>query len=168
MTRWSCARSFDGGERDRAVEGDEAAAVGDREGEEVSVGHLTGTVEKLPVDRARVEQARVAGPEGVVPAACRAGEAIDRRGDRHGARIARLAHDAHETVLGDRAGSPARGDLLFQPGPGAAVVGVVGVEQRDEDVDVEERPHPSGSSSRRRSIRSFEITAPRRGSGSKP
>jgi hypothetical protein len=47
-------------------------------------------------------------------------------------------------------------------------VGMICIQESEEHIDIEERPHQPKSSSRSLSISSLETGAPRGGSGSKP
>ena len=159
------ARPDDRFERDRPVEGHESAAMGDRQREEVGVGDLAGAVNSRPVEDLLVEQAQLARPELMVLALRGARQAGDRERRRHRARIPRLADHAHEAVLGQCARSPAVMNLRPEPEAGPGVIDVIRIEERDEDVDVEERPHGEAlrlaGVARRRSVAPFTRARPR-------
>ena len=63
-----------------------------------------------------------------------------------GRRVCGIPEYANEPVLGRRARRPSEGTLLRKPAMSGFVMNVIGVEERDEDVDVKERPSAHGSS----------------------
>jgi len=165
------ARTANGIERNRAVEGDEPASLRGRERKEVDIRNLARSVEMRAIDRFVVEQTHVAGPVRVMPAPRRRSQQIGRLGGGDPIRITRLTHHAHHSVLRDGAGSPSVSNLALEPGASQIVMDVVAVEQRHHDVDVEQRseaPQGQSSSSSNRSIKSLETVPPLRGNGRKP
>ena len=68
---------------------------------------------------------------------CRAKEP-QRRPGGHGARVARLAEDTDEAVLGDGAGRPAVADLLLEPSSALLVQDVIAIQEGQQNVDVEQ------------------------------
>lgn len=61
-------------------------------------------------------------------------------------RVCGIPEDANESVLGQWARRPSKGTLLPKPAMSRFVMNVIWVKERDEDVDVEERPSAHGSS----------------------
>lgn len=123
--------SVHGGNGYRLVEGDEAAFVSRGQREQIGVGDLAVAVEAGPVDRVAVEKAGITRPELVMRPGTGMREQFDGLGRRDGARIARLADDAHETVLGDGAGGPPRTDLVIEPARCPLVIDVIAVQKRE-------------------------------------
>jgi hypothetical protein len=64
----------------------------------------------------------------------------------HGRSVARARQHAHESVLGDRARGPSLLAVIGKPIVGDLVVNVVRIEERDEQVDVEQRNQRSSLS----------------------
>jgi hypothetical protein len=56
----------DGGERDGAVESDQATVMSHGKGEQIDVGHLLGTEKDVGVERRAVEEVDVVGPKAMV------------------------------------------------------------------------------------------------------
>jgi hypothetical protein len=86
-----------------AIKRDEASVMRLGEGKQVRIRHLTRRVQPRPVHDSCVKQADVAGPELVLSIGGGACEQADRFRGRDRARVSRLAHHAHEPVLGERA-----------------------------------------------------------------
>jgi len=92
----------------------------------------------LGVERLLVEQAgRVADVE-VVRRGRGCAQPFGHAGRRQGVRVAGLRRDAHATVLRDRARGPAGLDVAGEPLRGASVMQMIGIEQRDQHVDIEQ------------------------------
>lgn len=140
------------------LEADTPDAIDRRSCEEVCVGDLAVAVQPGPVDHGSVEQARRARPELVMFAHGRRGEQGNSFGWRDRARIPRLADDADEAILCDRARRPttALTDVALHPSTGVPMVDGIAAEEGDQDVDVEERSPQTGPSARRRSISALE------------
>lgn len=79
-----------------------------------------------------------------------------------------LTDNADEAVLGYRAGRPAVNNLGVEPLANAPVIDVIAVEERDQNVDVQQSACPTASSSRNLSTSAFDIAGPRWPNGSKP
>ena len=90
------------------VEGDEAAAVPDCQGQQVGIGDLAVAQHVLPVQCARGGQAGIVRPEPVLRSCTGFGQPSCHLGRGKGAAgVGGLRQDADAAVLGDRAGSPA-------------------------------------------------------------
>ena len=150
------------------VEGDEAPAMRYSYRKQVSIGHLAWPVQAGAVHDLRVEHADITRPERVVSAAAGSAQQVDSLRRRNRARVAGLTDDPHEAVFRDRSRRPPRCDFAVEPVTGTTMIDVIAVEQRQKDIDVEQRPLHSASSSLSRSISALEMAAPRRGRGLKP
>src|SRR5262249_26050700 len=83
-------------------------------------------------------------------------------------RVVGMRHDPHASVLRDRTGCPAGAGSGSEPAEGLHVHRMILVEERDEDVHVEQRAHQKASSSRNLSICSLVTIPPRLGNGRNP
>ena len=83
-------------------------------------------------------------------------------------RISWVAHDANAAILRNGAGSPAFARVGREPRRCACVRCVIGIEQRDEYIDVQQRTHQYASSSRSLSIPSLLTTRARFAKGRNP
>src|SRR5579864_2383295 len=138
----------------------------DREAEKVDIGHLAMAWRRFDLEELGVPQRDVVRPECVPAAAAEDPEPFEDVCWRRGClRVGRMRQHAEEPVLSQRAGRPADAALLCKPAVGRLVVYVLGVEEGDEDVDIEERHAAHGSSRRRltRAMVGFGLPAGRRG-----
>jgi hypothetical protein len=66
------------------------------------------------------------------------GEALDKlRWSRHRGSVGRIRQDAHESILGKRTRGPAISMMIFEPVVREIVVDVIGIEEGDQQVDVQ-------------------------------
>src|SRR3954466_6836394 len=157
-----------GVERDRAVEREELAAVGDRQGEQVDVRQLLRTMHARRIDRHIVEDTHVVRPEFVAPVRRRLTQAICDRHNGRGVGIPGLRHDPDASVLGDRTGRPSSAAVVVEPPQGGRMQRMVRIEEGNEDVHVQERAHQYASPSRSLSTSSLVTRLPRFGKGRMP
>jgi hypothetical protein len=143
------------------IERDEPAVVADRKGKQIEVGHLFWPMNPGAVEHGIIEQADVAGPELMMRGNAGLTQQRERLRRRYGTWIARLADDPDKAVLRHWTRRPSVHDLRVKPLPGPAVVNMVCVDERQQDVDVEEGAAHSPSSSRSRSINAFVTASPR-------
>ena len=68
-------------------------------------------------------------------------QAIGDRQNVHGVGIARLRHDPDASVLGDGTRRPASAAVLIEPPQGGRMQRMVRVEERNEDVHVQQHTH---------------------------
>jgi hypothetical protein len=123
------------------VERDESPFMLNGKGEEVYVGKLPWAVDSRRVNSVRIQQADFVRPEFVDALLTSFGKTLHDSLDWQCVRIARVRHDTHTPILGDRAGSPAFSRVLRKPTHCEPVRGVIGVEQCDQHVDVQQRAH---------------------------
>ena len=135
MTRRSAVHRF---ARDRPVQRDERSIVPDGQREQVAVGDLARAMQTRAVDQLVVEHADVVWPEFMEVSCERCREALADELQRRCARIARLRHDPNAAILSNRAGCPATTRMRREPCRSRGVRHVIGVEQRYQDVDVEQ------------------------------
>ena len=95
------------------------------------------------VDHGVIQEAYVVGHEPVVRRGNRRPQSRDGIGDAQRIRIRGLRENAHAAVPGQRTGCPAMVDVARKPRLGRRIVGVVFVQQRDQYVDVQQRPQRS-------------------------
>jgi hypothetical protein len=143
-------------DRNSPIESNEASAVGYGKGQEIGVSYLAGAMEALMIEESLVEQAQVTRPEGVILRRNRLTQAPYCLGGRNGAWVPWLAHDSHKAVFRQCARSPSRLDLRTQPTSSRSMIDVIDVQEGEEHVDIQQSPTHSGSSSRNRSINSFD------------
>ena len=125
----------------------------DRQAQQVDIGEMP--VPDRQAEDAGVAQGDVIGPEHVVAALPERREAPrDLRGPLGGRGVGGVRQDAHDPVLRQRTRRPTRGAVGAEPDVGRLVMDVVRIEQRDEEVDVEEgwTAHVSSRSRLTRSI----------------
>jgi hypothetical protein len=128
-------------ERNRAIEPDEATAMADGEREKIEIGELLGPVDAIGISDRRIKQADFVGPELVKAARGTLRKAFDHGPHRQGVRVAGVRHDPDATVLRDRTRRPPRTSLMGEPRDRGFVEGIIRVEERDEDVDVQQCAH---------------------------
>src|SRR5262245_62126061 len=163
---WSGAGSYRQG--NGAIEGHEPSPMFHRESEQISIGYLARPVNMIGVHVFTFDQADRARPELVKRRGGCLKQSFDGLGGRNRVRILWLAEDTNESVLSQSAGRPAVSDFPGEPFSGSPMADVIYIQQRKEHIDIEERPHHSGSSSRSLLISSLETTPPREGIGRKP
>ncbi len=129
-------RSRNGRKRNRSVEGYEPTSVLQGEGQQVGVGYLAWPMDPVPVDPGCVEQAHRTTPEFMVGCRRSGPQPFYRLARGYRARVRRLTNDPDKTVLGYGARCPTVADLGADPFLRQSVIGVITVEQSDEDIDV--------------------------------
>ncbi len=138
----------DGGRRKPAVERRQPAVMRHRQGQQVTICDLRCDQDMRGLDMRGIRQADVVGPEGVAGQAPQLGNnGADSGGGARRARIFRIADDADDAVLRQRAGRLGVAALVLEPTMGGIMRDMRRVYQGDEDIDVEQERH--GASSRR-------------------
>lgn len=155
------------------VEGGEASSALCGEGEQVEVGQVAGRGEARK--DARVGKGQVVGPELVPGGGEETLEEVSHLVRRTcWPDVGGLSQNAEEGVFSERAGGPAiRNSLLLKEAQGGNPLGVIGVAEGDQHVDVEQPDHalPRARASTResssscccamsRSMRSADTAAP--------
>jgi hypothetical protein len=131
---------LNGGPTDIAIKGNETATVMHGEGEEVKIGQLFRALHMAPMQEFRLGHADVTRPEFMTtkPLA----EFGQNRGGvsrGQGARIRERTQNPAKTVFCNRAGSPSESRAMgAQPTMRLIVVQIGLVDERDEEVDIEE------------------------------
>jgi len=128
-------------ERNPGVERDESPFTLNGKGKEVYVGKLPWAMDSRRVNNVRIQQTDFIRPEFVDVLLTSVGKMLHDSLDRQCVRIVRIRHDTDTTVLGDRTGSPAFSRVLRKPTHCRPVQRVIGVEQGDQHVDVQQRAH---------------------------
>ena len=128
-------------ERHRAIERHQPPSPRNRERQEVDVGQLPGTMDARGIDGLRIEKAHFIGPELVVRVRCRLAQALGDHIHRKGIGITGLRYHANEAVLCEGTARPAIARIRLEPASGRFMERVVRIEQRDEDVHVQQRAH---------------------------
>src|SRR5205085_2135641 len=123
--------------RNRAVKGHQSAFVLHSECKKINVGKLLRPQNPRSIDMLRVEQRDVVGPEGMKACTCCSLQQIE--GTVYGGRprIFRLRQDSYEPVLRQGTRCPALSLVRFPPLMRLPVMDVVGLKQRNQQVDVE-------------------------------
>ena len=124
-------------ERDGTIEGHQTAAMRGGQAEQVNVS-------ELPVSSRQTEQPGIADGDVVRPEHMTAAgrersqsprDPLRTFGDRL---ICGILQDANYAVLGERTRRPAGGAMFREPLVGGVVMDVVRIEERDDDVHVEQ------------------------------
>src|ERR1700735_2345946 len=161
-------RSSHRAQRDGAVEGSEAAAVFHGKRQQIQVGDLIGSKNAAWIEDGGVRDREVVWPEHVVGRFDLFGETTDSLGCRQRRAISSLRDNSCKAVLGQRARGPAILLIGLPPPLGALEMHMVGLQQRQKKVDVEQRPHGQTSSSSHFLTISDVMIWPVRGSRRKP
>src|SRR5205823_12545581 len=116
------------------------------------VGHLLVPANLRGVERGGRAKREIVPPEMMRAVLAEARQQLDDASSRHVLVDARrVAENAHQAVLGQRAARPPVVGVVLEPVVRDLVMNVAFVKQRDEDVDVQERyRHQSSSSAQRR------------------
>lgn len=123
------------------IERDESPAMPDRERKQVGIRYLSRAVDPRWIDDALIEQADVIRPE-LVKRGCACLPKTFRNCDHGtGIGIARMRNDPDATILRDRARSPAAPGVGSKPLRCAHMQGMILIQQRNQYVYVEQRPH---------------------------
>jgi hypothetical protein len=159
------------GKGDRAIDGNQTSFPFHGKTEEIHVSHLAMGRSCCGLEQVGVPVGHVIGPERMAAAAAECLQALEHesRLDRP-RRVDRMREHAKQPVLGKRTCRPTCGTMIREPAMRGFVVNVIGVEQGDEDVDVEERHTAHGSSLRllTRAMVGFGLPAGRRGRSGTP
>ena len=110
-----------------------------RQCQKIAICNLTRTQHRVPAHPPGIEDTDVIGPEfmplGVDGLAQSSGDAARW----HRIRVGWLRHDADDAVLRERARGPTLADIRAQPTGGQRMVNMLRVEQRDQDIDIQQR-----------------------------
>lgn len=121
------------------VEGCEHTSSSLRKREQVDVGNLPVRCRHGSLEQPRVPKRDVVIPEDMTAAGAERAETLDDPGRRlMNTAVGRSRKDANETVLRQRAGGPPAGAIGREPPVGGFVMDVVRIEQRHQNIDVQE------------------------------
>jgi hypothetical protein len=124
-------------ERNPCFERDESSLMLNRKSKEVYVRKLAWANNSCRVNNVWIQQADFIRPEFVYVFFTSVGKAFHDSLNRQCIRIARVRHDTHTPVLGDRTGSPTLSRVLCKPSQCDRVRRVIGVEQCNQYVNVQ-------------------------------
>lgn len=144
------SRVHDCAERYRAIEGCETAAHADRQAQEIHVGQLTMTAYEGRLENLVISKRDGGRPERVVIACAEPPQSFYQfRRPSRGGTVGRTRDYSNESIFRDRTRRPAIGAVIGKPVVGELVMNVIGIEERDEQIDVEQRDaaHVSSRSS---------------------
>ena len=122
----------------------------DGEREQVGVGDLSGTGQPVPSQPPRLQQTDRVRPKGVgvLFGGLRQAPGDLERG--YGIGVGRMQKNPDAAVLGRRARRPTPVDVRDQPIRGEAMVEMARVQEGDQDIDSQQRPHRTPLASRNR------------------
>lgn len=147
-------RAFHGAERNFLVERDEAASPLDGQTQQIHVRQLAVTAREREIKQSFVTQRNGVLPEFVMSARAERPEVIHQVGYRDKLTAARqVAKHPHEAILRQWTTGPTRCAVVLEPVVRELMVNVVGIEQRHENIYVEQRHAAHGSSSSSSTIR---------------
>ncbi len=133
-------RSHDGPERDAAIERRQAAVHLRGQTQQINIRQLPVPGEEGGVKKRGLANRRAVVPEDVMAARAELPEAMDEfdrlRDDRA---VGGIREDANESILREGAGGPAAGAMIRQPVVRQLVVNMIGIEQRHEDIHIQQR-----------------------------
>lgn len=109
--------------------------------QKIGVGKVPSRNEPRPIQSARRHHADIVGPElmGAVATSFRQPDGNLLR--RRSIGVTRLRKNPHAAVLGDGTGGPPPIEMLLQPVRCRAMMNMMCIEQRNQHIDVEQRPH---------------------------
>jgi len=128
-------------ERDSAVKSHESAIALHREREQINVGELLRSEDTAAVDDLFVEERYVIGPEFVVGCGYNVREEIERIGRVCRFGKTQLRHNPQKSILRQRTRRPTVGSICCPPLMRAIIMSMILLQERDEESDVEQRPH---------------------------
>jgi len=134
-------RARHGPRSDGRIKSDQSAPTANSQRQEVEIGELARAVNARDIERLRVKQADCIRPEFMHGIGGGRSKALDYALRRLSVCIARMRHDAHAAVLGDRTGGPTLAGIGGKPHDGARMQRVIGIQQRYEYADVEQGSH---------------------------
>ena len=160
-----CRRALDRLKRDRGVESGQPALVRYRKREQIHVGKLAMALNVIPAEPSGVAYAYRVRPEKMLTTRA---EGLQTRGcilrRRAPARIGRIGQYADQPVLCERTSRPSAAAIASEPGVRRLVMQVGGIEQRNQDIYVEQGDHApplQGSSRSRLTISGVTSRVPR-------
>src|SRR3546814_17255156 len=121
-----------------------------REGQQIAVRYLSRRSDLCGIDRAVAEEADVIGPEAMALEQTELADDLRGLGRRAGrVRIARMADDANNPVLRDRTAGPVLAAFPLEPEICGIVTAMRGIDQRDQNIHVEQEGHGDRAEERR-------------------
>ena len=141
-------RSVHNGISDQAlVEGSKLSTMCAGERQQIAVRHLRGIQNPAAVHPPSIKERNVIGPKIVSgQSAQHCQQFCNRGGCARGVRIAGVRYDSQDTVFRERAGSPGFPPRDRKPLVGPVVLNMSRVDQRDEDIDIDQEPFQRSSS----------------------
>lgn len=113
----------------------------DRQRQQIGIGNLSRAVNPRAIHCAGINDGRVVGPETMRRVVQSTFQPLHDLVHRPRARVCGLRHDADAPVLRDGARRPAMFDIGLQPSKSKIMVRVGLVEERDQDVYIEQPAH---------------------------
>jgi len=134
-------RTVHGGKWNGAVERREPSAILHREREQIDIGELLWAENARAMETLRIGERNVVGPKSVIGCRRFLLQQSERVGDWNRLCISRLRHDPYKSVLRQRTRRPPRRPVCRPPLVGGGVMNMVRLQQCDQEIDVEQRPH---------------------------
>jgi anti-sigma B factor antagonist len=145
------------------VEGGKLSTMCPGERQQIAVRHLRGIQNPAAVYPPWIKERNVIGPKIVAgQSAQRCQEFCNRGRCARGIRIAGVPDDSQDTVFRERAGSPGFPPRDRKPLVGPVVLNMSWVDQRDEDIDIEQEPFQRSSSRNWRTSSDVTLLVPGR------
>ena len=126
------------------IEGNKPAVIPDGKCEQISIGDLLGPQQLGVIEKLDVREADIVCPKVMMLGCFRHRQALQNRGNRQRIWIAAACHDARRAVFRNRARRPTVLEISRKPGRGDSVTDIVGIEKRDQDIDVKQCTHSVG------------------------
>ncbi len=133
---------------DGTVKSNQSTAVFLGQAEQIDIGQSSWCKNPLRIEAAGIAQRNGIRPKGMFRNSHRGREPARNLRHRQTAGIAWLGHHANAAILRDGASRPAERPILRHPGVGRFVMHMRCVEERDQQVDIQQRNHASLDSSR--------------------
>ena len=129
------------------VERRQLSAARDGECEQITVSHLRGIEKTTSIKALLIKKGDLVRPEfmaGQSPQGCQ--QLCNCSGSARRVRVSGITYDAQETILCERAGCPGLLAARCEPFVCAVMLNVRGIDERDQNIDVEEKPRHGNSS----------------------
>jgi hypothetical protein len=123
------------------IEGHKSTVVPDGQRKQISIRDLLRAQQRCVIENLDIGEADIVGPEAVMLGRLRHPQALQDRGYGQRIRIAGARHDSRRAVFSNRTGRPAMLELSGEPSGGDGMADVIGIEERNKNIDVEQRTH---------------------------
>ncbi len=128
-------------QRHSSIQSDQASTLFDRQRQQIGIGHLAVTQQPISRQTIRLQQVDGIWPEGMSGMLHGLRQSLGNLRSGYGVRVGGVGENTNTTVLSQRTRGSALINVGNEPVRGQPVMEMTGVEQRDQDIHIQQRSH---------------------------